>query len=264
MSRFHSNYQINKTDRQLNEETLLDTSKYKNDLRSAINSENHRINVDSAKKKAVFQRMDYDGFHQMVLGADLKGIKSKDMMNLKSNESILNNVMIQKKLNDEIDFNKGNFVVNQDNKEKENSKKLENIITNNELRENYKIFKKNWKVKNNTEDKICLLYELKEYKLYGDMINSDTIEADIFIDYLYNMGLYTLREDYLHGDKDKKLFLLFCIKAIVDSQCFTNLNKFLGKKQKSVYKEFNEKKKEILNEDESLLQVLDSFINKLI
>lgn len=33
------------------------------------------MNVDSAKKRAVLQHMDYDGFHQMVLGANLKPLK---------------------------------------------------------------------------------------------------------------------------------------------------------------------------------------------
>ena len=40
-----------------------------------INDENKRVNIDSAKKRAVLQHMDYDGFHQMVLGANLKPIK---------------------------------------------------------------------------------------------------------------------------------------------------------------------------------------------
>ena len=31
--------------------------------------------VDSAKKKACLQHMDYDGFHQMVLGANLMPVK---------------------------------------------------------------------------------------------------------------------------------------------------------------------------------------------
>ena len=47
----------------------------KRELGQQINEENKRINVDSAKKKAVLQRMDYDGFHQMVLGANLKTVK---------------------------------------------------------------------------------------------------------------------------------------------------------------------------------------------
>ena len=47
----------------------------KEELGEAIDYENKRTNVDSAKKKAVLQHMDYDGFHQMVLGANLHPLK---------------------------------------------------------------------------------------------------------------------------------------------------------------------------------------------
>ena len=40
-----------------------------------IDWENKRTNVDSSKKIACMQHMDYDGFHQMVLGANLKPMK---------------------------------------------------------------------------------------------------------------------------------------------------------------------------------------------
>ena len=56
-------------------EELLTVDAVKRELGSTINEENKRINVDSAKKLAVMQRMDYDGFHQMVLGANLKPMK---------------------------------------------------------------------------------------------------------------------------------------------------------------------------------------------
>jgi hypothetical protein len=45
-----------------------------------IDWDNKRTNVDSSKKRAVMQHMDYDGFAQMVLGAHLKPIK-KDAAN---------------------------------------------------------------------------------------------------------------------------------------------------------------------------------------
>ncbi len=56
-------------------EELLNCDQVKRELGSTINEEHKRINVDSAKKIAVMQRMDYDGFHQMVLGANLKPMK---------------------------------------------------------------------------------------------------------------------------------------------------------------------------------------------
>ena len=53
----------------------LTTSATRNEIMNSINEENKRVNVDSAKKKACLQHMDYDGFHQMVLGANLMPVK---------------------------------------------------------------------------------------------------------------------------------------------------------------------------------------------
>ena len=47
-----------------------------------IDFDNRRTNVDSSKKMAVLQHMDYDGFRQMVLGANLKPIKAGSTMNI--------------------------------------------------------------------------------------------------------------------------------------------------------------------------------------
>jgi len=51
----------------------------KNELIAAQDYENHRTNVDGAKKRAVTQMMDYNGFHQMVLGADIKPTPSREL-----------------------------------------------------------------------------------------------------------------------------------------------------------------------------------------
>ncbi len=67
-------YQIKEKQERFYEDKLT-IDEVKKELGSAINEEHKRINVDSAKKKAVLQHMDYDGFHQMVLGANLKPIK---------------------------------------------------------------------------------------------------------------------------------------------------------------------------------------------
>ena len=56
-------------------ENRLKFDKVKNSLPDAIDEEHRRINVDSSKKRACLQHMDYDGFHQMVLGANLIPIK---------------------------------------------------------------------------------------------------------------------------------------------------------------------------------------------
>ena len=83
MTRFYSEYEIKKIDKKLNEDIILNNDKNKEELKDALDQDNHRSNVDRAKKKAVTQYMDYDGFHQMVLGADLKGMKMSDVIEIK-------------------------------------------------------------------------------------------------------------------------------------------------------------------------------------
>lgn len=56
-------------------EELLTTNEVKKELQTEINIDNKRVNVDSAKKLACLQHMDYDGFAQMVLGANLHCVK---------------------------------------------------------------------------------------------------------------------------------------------------------------------------------------------
>ena len=75
MTRFYTEYELKKQEFKLNENLFQNPEKYKEELKVAINEENHRSNVDRAKKKSCAQYFDYDKFHQMVLGADLKGMK---------------------------------------------------------------------------------------------------------------------------------------------------------------------------------------------
>ena len=56
-------------------EDKLTVAEVKKEMGESINEESKRSNVDSAKKRAVLQHMDYDGFHQMVLGANLFPVK---------------------------------------------------------------------------------------------------------------------------------------------------------------------------------------------
>lgn len=111
MSRFHSKHEIAKQDMKLKSQNIVDSTKYKDDLKIDINKEYHRINVDSAKKKAVMQRMDYDNFHQMVLGADIKGLRPEEIVYVKfdKTEKVLNNVATKEKLCKEIDVLEGVF-----------------------------------------------------------------------------------------------------------------------------------------------------------
>jgi nicotinamide riboside kinase len=48
-----------------------DINALKQELRATLKEEVHRKNVDTAKKTACKQLMDYANFEQMVLGADL-------------------------------------------------------------------------------------------------------------------------------------------------------------------------------------------------
>lgn len=63
-------------------ELKMTCEEVKNELFESINDENKRINVDSAKKRAVLQGMDYDGFRQMVLGANIFPVKTKEFGDL--------------------------------------------------------------------------------------------------------------------------------------------------------------------------------------
>ena len=54
---------------------LLTTAHTRGEFHHEVNQENKRVNVDSAKKKACLQHMDYGGFRQMVLGANLMPVK---------------------------------------------------------------------------------------------------------------------------------------------------------------------------------------------
>lgn len=74
---FEMQYRVKDTVR---EDTLRQTmDDLREELGESLQHEEHRDNVDAAKKRAVRQGMDYDGFKQMVLGADLKPVKSEQM-----------------------------------------------------------------------------------------------------------------------------------------------------------------------------------------
>ena len=72
---YGAHYQHSETKQVKFDESQLSCSNVKQELRKDVDFENRRVNVDSAKKLAVLQHMDYDGFRQMVLGANLKPIK---------------------------------------------------------------------------------------------------------------------------------------------------------------------------------------------
>ena len=61
----------------------------KTELHSDINESNKHSNIDSAKKRAVMQYMDYDNFRQMVLGAHLFPLKSGSTANIVKTQCVL-------------------------------------------------------------------------------------------------------------------------------------------------------------------------------
>ncbi len=61
-------------------------------MQKDIDWDNKRTNVDSAKKLAVMQHMEYDGFRQMVLGAHIKPIKKGLAASIYQNKSVQGNI----------------------------------------------------------------------------------------------------------------------------------------------------------------------------
>eukprot|EP00494_Astrolonche_serrata_P007404 UN07434 len=60
-------------------------------MKEFLNWENKRVNVDSSKKRAVMQNMDYEQFRQMVLGAHLVPMKKDAVINIcKPGDSTMN------------------------------------------------------------------------------------------------------------------------------------------------------------------------------
>jgi len=78
-------YQRVEKQEKFSEETL-ECTKIKKEFDQSVKEDLTHKNEDSAKKQAVHQGMDYDGFHQMVLGANLKPIKKGDGINVTSNK----------------------------------------------------------------------------------------------------------------------------------------------------------------------------------
>jgi hypothetical protein len=224
MSRFYSNHEMAKMDKNLNEDELLDTQKYKNDLKKALNDEYHRVNVDSAKKKAVNQRMNYDGFHQMVLGADLKGIKQNEISNIVSNKnSVMNSSLVTKRLGEEVDVISKNFI-NVENAKNE-------IMQLNPEKVDYSIFVKQWKSCKTMDKKI-------EYFLLQNFANIISgvsfLDADFFGDFLQQCGMY-LKDKSENGSS-----IITGLFLITEHKSFPGLKKFISKKVKNLYNEIDE------------------------
>ena len=247
MARYYSEYEIAKADKQLNTD-LLNNDKYKKDLKVAINEENHRSNVDRAKKKAVSQYMDYDNFHQMVLGADLhNGMNLNDVIDIKPEKAILNSISENKEFENKVknDLFLKNFV-------KDDNKKIINFKNDDDI--TIQKFKKNVKNFNSVDDKINYIFNNVNIEKFKELFNVNIIDSDLFGDLIYNFGLYL---NNLNEINDKSKFLIECLNIIENAAYFNKLKMFIGKKHKNIYNEIIEKKT-----FENSIDIFNKIINK--
>ena len=74
------------------DESQLTVNHAKKTMKEDMDWDNKRVNVDSAKKIAVMQHMEYDGFRQMVLGANLKPSKAGQITSIYKNKTVEGNI----------------------------------------------------------------------------------------------------------------------------------------------------------------------------
>jgi hypothetical protein len=225
MSRFYSEYELKKNENKLNDD-LLNANYHKKELKLAINEDYHRINIDSAKKKAVLQNMDYDNFHKMVLGADLKGLKGEDITNIKITNNIMNSGMINNSLKKEVDFIKNNFVLDniQSVKEEYNLQSENNTL-------NIKTIQKKLGVLNENKNRFSYFKELIEKEGEESIMNllkKSLIDSDFFLKIINFLYLIEKEDENEEVIKDNSLILsLIC--ALVQNIQSKSLSKFISK-----------------------------------
>jgi hypothetical protein len=266
MAHFFTKHEMNKFDKKLSEENYLDASRYKTQLREEISKDNHRTNIDSAKKKAVLQGMNYDGFHQMVLGADLKGIKQGEIYSINSEKTttIMNNITIQNKYKENIEILPNAFTVEQKenfifekipgliNPEKEitfNQKHfLKEIKLINLNKNSFEIVGSNKEIDRNLRQKFDLIksFEGENFRL---MLEEGKLPSDIFLDLLNSFG--EIIKFYLMISDIPNLFECFkYLKIFLNGKYYSSLKIFIGKKQKILYSEIIQLlEKHILEDD---------------
>ena len=74
------------------DESQLTVNHAKKTMQEDMDWDNKRVNVDSAKKIAVMQHMEYDGFRQMVLGANLKPSKAGQITSIYQGTTVEGNI----------------------------------------------------------------------------------------------------------------------------------------------------------------------------
>ena len=249
MTRFYTEYELKKQDMKLNEALFESTEKYKEDLKVAINEENHRSNVDRAKKKSCAQYFDYDKFHQMVLGADLKGMKLDDVIKIEPDKAVLNPISEIKNKSNPQDIFSGNFVPVEQNPKR----KLvhDDSITLNKFKIEFKKF-------DNPISKINYLYDNLTKEIFYDLFNVETIDADLFTGLILNIGLY-FKETKELVKNDKNVFLFECLEILEKMKYYQKYKMFIGKKHKNSFIE-------LLNNKEFIDSIpnAEEIINKII
>ena len=244
MTRFYSEYEIKKQDKNLSEALFDNTDKYKEELNIAINEENHRSNVDRAKKKSCAQYFDYDKFHQMVLGADLKGMKLDEVIKIEPEKAILNPISeIKNKQQHNGNFSNQKFFSS-------------NILQNDSI--NLNKFKIEFKKFESPLNKINYLYDNFTKERFYELLNVDNLDADLFSSLILTIGTY-LKEVDKSEKNDKVNFLFDCLDIIEKTKYFSKNKMFIGKKHKEPYKE-------ILNNQEFIHDIpnADQIIDKII
>jgi hypothetical protein len=250
MTRFFSEVEIKKFDKKLNEDLLNSNERFKQELKGAIDEENHRSNVDRAKKKAVTQYMDYDNFHQMVLGADLKGMKLDDVIEIKPEKGILNPISEEKEIESKkIDIFFKNFVV-------DNQKEGIKFVEDDKL--TLQKFKTKWKEFKESDDKINYLCEKLSNDDFYNLINVPSLDADLFSDLILNIGIVLSKNQ---EKNNKNEFLIKCLESIQKCSYYDKLKMFIGKKQKKPYEELIQNPK-FIEEIEGFKNIIDKILKK--
>ena len=249
MTRFYTEYELKKQDMKLNEALFENSEKFKEDLKVAINEENHRSNVDRAKKKSCVQYFDYDKFHQMVLGADLKGMKLDDVIKIEPEKAILNPISEVKSKCNAQDIFSGSFVPTEENHKK-------NIVYDDSMTLNK--FKIEFKKFDTPTNKINYLYDNFTKELFFELFNVETIDADLFTGLILNIGLY-IKDSKEQVKNDKNIFLFDCIDVLEKMKYFQKYKMFIGKKHKSPYIDIL-KNKEFIDSIPNAEQVINKII----
>ncbi|EAR98280.2 RPAP3 monad-binding domain protein, putative (macronuclear) [Tetrahymena thermophila SB210] len=218
----------------------------KNELEGFIDDENKRVNIDSAKKRAVLQGMDYGGFRQMVLGAHLFSIKSKELIDMsadrvnKKNEIVLNSSLTT--FNNVVDLS-----ARQKEEIEQINLRIAEMLANNELQANsFRDFKKNFDsqykfpIDDVAAQNIYLIFKSQKEENFKKIFSLD-FDVSYFIKIIKVMK-YVIQESLVPNQNALELlFLMEFLDQMSKVKDFQfSVPKFLSSKEKVELKEFME------------------------